>query len=81
MFQCSMELLTVRNLAAMLGVKEKTLYQWAGLGQIPHIRLNGSIRFDLEDIKTWVDNCKKVAQAGYNPVAKLEARKGGIRAK
>ena len=76
-----MNLLTVKELSNLINIKQKTLYQWVELGQIPYIRLNGSIRFDLGDIRAWVEGCKREAQAGYNPAAKLEAPKGGIRAK
>ncbi len=33
------KLLTVKEVADMLNVKPKTVYQWAELGQIPCIRL------------------------------------------
>lgn len=61
-----MKLLTVKELSQTLNVKEKTIYQWVELEQIPHIRLNGTIRFDLEDISAWLQGCKKDAREGYN---------------
>ncbi len=72
-----MQIVTVKELSELLRVKNKTLYQWAELGQIPHIKINGSLRFDIEDIKQWIQSCKKDQDSGYNPLAKLEARKGG----
>ena len=72
-----MDLLTVRELSGILKVKEKTLYQWAELGQIPRIKLNGALRFDPNDIEKWISDCKKAPDSGYNPATKLEARKGG----
>ena len=72
-----MEIITVKELSHILKVKEKTLYQWAELGQIPHMKLNGSLRFNLEDIERWIKACKKEATSVYNPATKLEARKGG----
>jgi excisionase family DNA binding protein len=71
------QLLTVRETAAVLGVKEKTLYQWAETGQIPCVKLNGSLRFDQEEIQAWVSSCKRSVENSYNPITKLEARKGG----
>lgn len=65
-----MQIVTVKELSAILKVKDKTLYQWAGLKQIPCLKLNGSLRFDLEDIKIWVQSCKKEANLNYNPFAK-----------
>jgi excisionase family DNA binding protein len=70
-------LLTVKELSQFLKVKEKTLYQWAELSQIPYFKLNGTLRFDLDDIRKWIAACKKDPSSGYNPLTKLEARKGG----
>lgn len=70
-------LLTVKDVALMLSAKESTVYQWAELGQIPCIKLNGSLRFDIDDISVWIESCKKQVTSAYNPLLRLEARKGG----
>jgi len=73
-----MKLLTINELSEILKVKVKTIYQWAELGQIPCIKLNGSLRFDLEDITNWIKSCKKFADSGYNPLTQARGpRKGG----
>jgi len=73
-----MKLIDVKTISEILGVKPSTLYQWAEIGQIPCIKLNGSLRFDLDDIEAWVASCKKESVNGYNPLSKLEAhQKGG----
>jgi excisionase family DNA binding protein len=69
-----MKLMTVKELAEMPAVKEKTLYQWAELRQIPCFKLNGALRFAHEDIKEWLSSCKRTPLCGYNPLTKLEAR-------
>lgn len=74
-----MEIVTVKEVAEFIKVKEKTLYQWAELGQIPHIKINGSVRFDYEDLRKWVSSCKKAPSSSYNSLARPEARKGGIK--
>lgn len=76
-----MKLLTVKDVAQLLNIRPSTLYQWAELGQIPSIKLNGTLRFDLEDLTKWIESCKKQADSRYNSVAKLEARKGGKKLK
>ena len=73
-----MKLLTVRELGAYLNVKEKTLYQWAELGQIPSIKLNGALRFDPHKIDGWLQTCAREPRSSYNPLTKLEVRKGGL---
>jgi excisionase family DNA binding protein len=70
-------IVTTKELSEMLKINPKTLYQWAALGQIPSMKLNGALRFDIEDIMQWIRSCKKDQLPGYNSLAKLEARKGG----
>jgi len=72
-----LHIITVKELSELLKVKEKTLYQWAELGQIPSLKMNGVLRFDFDDVKAWVKDCKKGGSTSYNPFAKREARKGG----
>lgn len=73
-----MELLTVQEIARILKAKPKTVYQWAELGQIPCVKLNGCLRFDLEDVLRWVRSCKRDAGSGYNPLTQARGpRKGG----
>ena len=72
------KLLTVKEASELINVKAKTLYQWIELEQIPHYRLNGSIRFDLEDLSAWIQSCKKDAREGYNICIQAGSpRKGG----
>ena len=54
-----MNIITVKELETILKVKEKTLYQWAELGQIPSIKMGGCLRFNLDDVVEWVKSCKK----------------------
>jgi excisionase family DNA binding protein len=74
----NMKIVTIKELSALLKVKEKTLYQWAELGQIPSVKLNGALRFDLEDVMRWIKDCKKEVQNSYNPLTQASGpRKGG----
>ena len=63
-----MKLVGVKKIAEFLNVKPSTLYQWAELGQIPCYKLNGSLRFDMEDIMNWIKSCKKDSESSYNPL-------------
>lgn len=73
-----MKLLSIKELSEIINVKASTLYQWAELRQIPCIKLNGALRFDLDDILKWVASCKREAERGYNPLAQTSRcpRKG-----
>jgi len=64
-----MNIVTVKQLSEILKVKEKTLYQWANLRQIPCLKLNGCLRFNLDDVLKWVMSCKKEPDASYNPLS------------
>jgi len=73
-----LKIITVKELSELLKVKEKTLYQWANLGQIPCIKLNRALRFDLDDIMAWIKSCKKQPASMYNPLTQARGpRKGG----
>ncbi len=48
------DLIRPDQLAKMLGVAQVTVYSWAKRGVIPHIRLEGVIRFDREEIAQWI---------------------------
>ena len=50
-------LLTVKDLATRLQVKDKTIYAWASQGKIPSVKINGVIRFDAGEIEPWILKC------------------------
>ncbi|MCL5024460.1 MAG: helix-turn-helix domain-containing protein [Nitrospirae bacterium] len=73
-----MKLLSIKELSEIIKVKPSTLYQWAELGQIPCLKMNGCLRFDLDEIQTWLRNCKREVVSGYNPLTQARSpRKGG----
>lgn len=53
-----MTLLTVKDLATCLQVKEKTIYAWTSQGKIPCVKVNGVIRFDTRAIEQWLQTCQ-----------------------
>jgi excisionase family DNA binding protein len=75
-----MKILTIKELSDFLKVKPKTLYAWVELSKIPHIKLNGCLRFDFFEIQQWVESCKKAPDSGYNPFAQTSRcpKKGGL---
>ena len=50
-------LLTVKDLATRLQVKDKTIYAWTRQGKIPSVRINGVIRFEVTEIEQWIRDC------------------------
>mgnify|MGYP001194378906 CR=1 FL=1 len=63
-----MKLVGVKEISELLGIKPSTIYQWAELGQIPCYKLNGSLRFNMEEIMNWIKSCKKDSESSYNPL-------------
>jgi len=60
----------------MLSAKPSTVYAWAEQDIIPHLKLNGLLRFLEVDMFHWIALQKK----GYNsPIQARSPRKGGNR--
>jgi predicted DNA-binding transcriptional regulator AlpA len=45
-----------RQAATILGMSVKTLQRWRWAGrEVPFIKLGGSVRYDLRDLQTYID--------------------------
>jgi len=53
------KLIDVTQLAEMLGVKPKTIYDWSHKGLIPCVKLGRLLRFDPDDIERLVKSKKR----------------------
>ncbi len=53
-----MPLLTVKDIATRLQVKEKTVYAWASQRRIPCVKIGSVLRFDEADIEQWLESCR-----------------------
>ena len=51
--------MTVRDVATMLNVDEKTIYRLVQKGSLPGFKVAGSWRFQWSDIQTWIDSKSK----------------------
>jgi excisionase family DNA binding protein len=49
-----LQLLTARQVAAILRVHSKTVYKWAAQGKLPCVRPQGLLRFMRHDINRWL---------------------------
>ena len=49
-----MRLVTIKIVSEYLMIKPSTLYSWVHNGSIPFHRLNGLVRFDMDEIESWV---------------------------
>ncbi len=48
------EILTVREVASLLKINEKTAYKLAAKGEIPGFKVGGSWRFERSEIESWI---------------------------
>ena len=49
------ELLTARDLEAMLKIDVKTIYMYVQKGLIPYVRIQSNVRFIREEILDWIE--------------------------
>jgi excisionase family DNA binding protein len=61
------EILTIRELAALLKIGEKTAYTMAQSGELPGFKVRDQWRFRRADIDAWID--KQVRSSDESDVA------------
>lgn len=49
------DILTIKEVAEYLKIKEKTAYRLLAEGKIPGFKVGGSWRFRRSEIETWID--------------------------
>ena len=53
-----MALLTIQDVAQWLTVKPSTLYVWVAQKKMPALKIHGLIRFQREQIESWLAECQ-----------------------
>jgi excisionase family DNA binding protein len=56
-------LLNAAAIAERLGVPESWVRESARSGAMPCVRLGRYVRFDLEDVEKWIEECKRPGRA------------------
>lgn len=69
-----MNLLTVKEVSARLKTGKSTIYEWAALGLIPCVKVNGLLRFDEAELEAWVEGFKRPARAEGGLVSRLASK-------
>lgn len=67
------EVLTIKELANLLKIGEKTAYTMAQGGELPGFKVRGQWRFRRLDIETWIHSQMKKSESGLKATAKLVA--------
>lgn len=58
--------MTVRDIAVVLNVDEKTIYRLAQKGDLPGFKVSGSWRFQRPDLLAWIDAQKRGVKAVHS---------------
>lgn len=67
------EILTVKEVAVLLQIGEKTAYSLTQQGKLPGFKFGGQWRFRRADIEGWIDNQKKKKTKTFQRVAQHRA--------
>ena len=62
------EILTIRDVADLLKINEKTAYKLAAEGKLPGFKVGGSWRFERQEIANWMKRKVKEQQGGNGGV-------------
>ena len=62
----SHEYLTVRELAELLRIKERKVYDLAASGEVPCSRATGKLLFPATEIRAWIEKAKSGGEAGVS---------------
>ncbi len=57
------EILTIKEVAALLKIGDKTAYSMAQGGELPGFKVRGQWRFRRADLLDWIDHQKRAAMA------------------
>ncbi len=70
-------ILTIREVADLLKINEKTVYKLAADAKIPGVKVGGSWRFDRATITRWIEKGAAPANDGPQPETEPETRSQG----
>ena len=61
-------LITVKEVAEMLGLSERTIYRLSDAGDMPNpVKLGAAVRWRKQELETWIDNGCPTNQNGKKP--------------
>ena len=63
------KLLKPVEVAELFGISIRTLYDWSASGRVPSIKINGTLRFDYDEIIHWIEKHKLPIGENLNNVA------------
>lgn len=76
-------LLTTKEVAAVLRVKESTVRHWVCIGALPNVKFPGAVRYRIDAIQAWIDSAsrdghgKPVSEVARDVAGEIYASPGG----
>jgi len=49
---------SITELSEYLNISRNTIYSWVSRKKIPHFKISGTLRFDMQDIEMWLKEKK-----------------------
>jgi excisionase family DNA binding protein len=56
------DLISPEELAGALKIARVTAYQWVRRGVIPHLKIEGVVRFDPQEVQAWLESKRRAAR-------------------
>lgn len=63
------QLLNAVQAAEFLGISLNTLYIWTRDGRVPHFKIGVAVRFDVEDLRRWLEANRRGPEVGGSDAA------------
>ncbi len=61
----------IKDVSEYTSLPVKTLYEWAGTGRIPSVKIGRKVLFDLHDIDKVMDSLKRTYNHHQNTISKI----------
>ena len=61
-----MKLVGIEKISEILDVNPKTIYDWTSTRKIPHYKLGRLVKFDVDEVMTWLATLEIKPHAVYN---------------
>ncbi len=66
------ELLNLKQISQVFNVSTATIYKWMREEKLPHVRIGGTYRFDLVQIRLWIKEKSVEAKSIPTILTKLD---------
>ena len=65
-------IVTVKELADILGVRPARIYRWSSEGRIPKLKIANCLRFDVDEVLAWASTASTGPGPGPEPAGDVD---------